>query len=512
MSALLQDGLIACAKRTPDAPALVAPDGRLTYRELDELANRISRVLLVRGIQPGDRIGLWFEKSTITVAAMHAALRLGAAYVPIDPLMPVDRANSIIEDCEMALVVTSASRLDMLQTAGYQLPNALCVENDWQTVLQQPPIPPSEPERDTNKLAYILYTSGSTGTPKGVCISHGNALAFVEWAVATAELTPADRLSNHAPFHFDLSVFDLYGAFATGACVVLLPDAHSFVPARLVDTLVQERISVWYSVPSVLILMMDRAALLARSDLKDLPLRLIFFAGEPFPINKLRPLREALAHVRFLNLYGPTETNVCTAYEVHEIPPNQSVPVPIGSAASSDKVWVQTDAGRQAEIGEEGELIADGPTVMLGYWGREPQNGKPYATGDIVRRIAHDCYAYVGRRDAMLKVRGYRIEAGDVEAALREHPAVEDCAVTTRGGGIEAKLVACLVVSQGAKRPGLISIKTHLAARLPRYMIVDSLLVLNELPRNRNGKTDRRKIADLAARDITHSEKLHADA
>jgi amino acid adenylation domain-containing protein len=501
MTAMLQDGLTANAVRAPDAQALVAPDACATYGELDALANRIARTLMERGVKLGDRLGIWFEKSTVSVACMHAALRLGSAYVPVDPLMPVDRANAILSDCGMAMVVTSSSRIAALSDAGYVFQDALCVDTaDWQLVLEQSSEPLSEPERDQDRLAYILYTSGSTGTPKGVCISHRNALAFVDWAVATAGLTPQDRLSNHASFHFDLSVLDLYGAFAVGACVVLLPDTYSFNPVKLVDVLVEEQISVWYSVPSVLILMMEKGGLLERHELKEVSLRLIFFAGEPFPIQKLRPLCGALAKVRFLNLYGPTETNVCTAYEVYEIPSDQLSPVPIGGAASGDKVWAQTAEDKHAEIGEEGELIVDGPTVMLGYWGHEPQGARPYATGDIVRRIAEDCYDYIGRRDAMLKVRGFRIEAGDIEAALLDHLAIADCAVTTRGSGLDAKLVACLVLKDDAKRPGLLSIKSHIAARLPRYMIVDSLCILDALPRNRNGKTDRRQIAELATK------------
>jgi len=510
---MLQDGLVNGAARTPDAPALVAPDGRMSYCELDALANRLARAFTQRGVKIGDRVGIWFEKSAVTVAAMHAALRLGAAYVPVDPLMPVDRVRTILTDCEVAVTVTSAARLATLSVSGYESASAIRVDTEeWSDVLGQSAEPLLEPERDAGRLAYILYTSGSTGTPKGVCISHRNALAFVDWAVATAGLTPQDRLSNHASFHFDLSVFDLYGAFAAGACVVLLPDAHSFVPTKLVETLIEERISVWYSVPSVLILMVEKAGLLNRPDLSDLPLRLIFFAGEPFPIHKLRPLRQALANVRFLNLYGPTETNVCTAYEVHDIPQDRQHPVPIGSSVSGNMVWAETAGGRRAEIGEEGELIVDGPTVMLGYWGRESQGAKPYATGDIVRRISEDCYDYIGRRDAMLKVRGYRIESGDIEAALRNHPAIEDCAVTTRGSGIETKLVACLVLKNGAQRPGLLSIKAYIAARLPRYMIVDTLCVLEDIPKNRNGKTDRRKLAELAACDARKGECLHDNA
>lgn len=492
---MLQDGLIASAARAPTADAVVAPEGRASYGALDALANRIARYLQGEGVVAGDRVALWLEKSVASVAAMQAVLRLGAAYVPVDPMAPLERARVILEDCAVRAIVSTSGRLARLEPAGF--PQAVTVAadgSDWNDLLalSADPLPPVV--EAPGSLAYILYTSGSTGTPKGVCVSHAGALAFVDWAIAAAGLGLDDRLANHAPFHFDLSVFDLYGAFATGACVVLLPDHAAFVPSGLVDAVVGERISVWYSVPSALILMSERGGLHA---LRDSSLRVIFFAGEPFPIHQLRPLRAALPHVRFLNLYGPTETNVCTAHEVGEIAPASTSPVPIGGAVCGNRVWAQTAEGGIAEIGEEGELIVDGPTVMLGYWGRDAQAGQPYATGDIVRRLDADSYLYLGRQDGMLKVRGYRIGAGEVEAALVRHPAVRECAVTTRGSGLAAKLVACLVCEPDGRRPTLLSVKAHLAQHVPRYMIVDSLAFLDSMPRNRNGKLDRRHLAAL---------------
>lgn len=516
---MLHHGLIASAKRFPEREALVVGEQRLTYAQLDELANQLARALLERGIERGDRVGIWYEKSAISVAAMHAVMRLGAAYVPIDPLMPVRRADIIINNCQLSLVITSEARsaqlADVLQSKTGQsntVPILLAEETQLREIASLSAVPlnlassGSDADADQNSLAYILNTSGSTGTPKGVCISHRNALAFVDWSVTAAQLTEQDRLSNHAPFHFDLSVFDLYGAFAVGACVVLIPDSQSLMPGWLLDTMVTEKISVWYSVPSVLTLMVEQAGWLQRPDLQALPLRLIFFAGEPFPTHKLRPLREALAHVRFMNLYGPTETNVCTAYEVTEIPPEQQKPVPIGGGVSGDKVWAQKDDGQEAAIAEEGELMVQGPTVMLGYWGKEPIQDGIYATGDMVRRVAEDCYEYIGRRDAMLKVRGYRIEAGEIESLLRGFSGICDCVVTTVGTGIETKLVACLLVDDGVKAPGILKVKKHLSDSLPRYMIVDRLCLLDEMPHNRNGKTDRRQIKQIVEDKFNKSE------
>jgi amino acid adenylation domain-containing protein len=339
-------------------------------------------------------------------------------------------------------------------------------------------------------LAYILYTSGSTGKPKGVCISNRNALAFIDWATEELNATSTDRFSNHAPFHFDLSVLDLYSAFRAGAAVCLIPDGMSYVPKKLVSFILREKITIWYSVPSVLILMMEQGGLL---DLQDLPFRAILFAGEPFPIKHLRRLYEHWSELRFLNLYGPTETNVCTFYELEGTELNRLKPVPIGRACSGDRVWAVKSDGMEAKPGEEGELMVSGPTVMLGYWGKTPHNGKPYATGDLVRLEENGNYEYLGRRDHMVKVRGHRVELGDIEAALAEHPKLDDVVVVVADSGMDARLIA-FVKSTGNGKPTLLDVKRHCAERLPRYMIVDDVSFLNEIPRTRNGKIDRLRL------------------
>ncbi|MEV4497590.1 amino acid adenylation domain-containing protein [Micromonospora arborensis] len=483
------------AARQPDAPAVAGPDGELTYAELDRTADRIAAALAARGVRAGARVVLWAEKSVLVVAAMQAALRLGAVYVPIDPLSPADRAARIVRGCAASVVITTKARSDELRDAA---PAYLLLPTPgaaWSEIESPPAGPPPEPDTTEDSLAYILYTSGSTGEPKGVCISHRNALAFVDWAVAELGLGPEDRLSNHAPFHFDLSVLDLYGAFRAGASVSLIPETFSYSPAQLVDFVARERISVWYSVPSVLMLMMDEAALLDA----DLPaLRAVLFAGEPFPVHYVRRLRRWWPDVRLFNLYGPTETNVCTAYEVTDVAPDRITPVPIGTAASGDRVWAVRADGTSAGPGEEGELLVSGPTVMLGYWGGRPQGELPYRTGDLVVLDDDGNYQYVGRRDDCVKVRGHRIEPGEIEAALLRHPAVAAAAVVTAGDGLHRELVAFLVAVDG-DRPGLLEIKRHSAGLLPRSMLVDRVRWLDRLPRSGTGKVDRRRLRQIVA-------------
>jgi amino acid adenylation domain-containing protein len=487
---LLQDVLGEGLCRNGSGPAVREPGAEVTYRELDELANRVARALVERGVAPGDRVAIWLSKSIDAVATMQAVLRVGAAYVPVDPLSPPARAGQVIRDCAPSACVTDPERA--VSATVSNIP-ALVLGPEAPPFDDGTAAPPPPPVRMTpDSLAYILYTSGSTGKPKGVCISHRNALAFIDWARAEVEPGPADRLSSHAPFHFDLSVFDLYVAFSSGACVSLIPEGVSFVGPRLADYLREERITVWYSVPSAITMMIDAGDLLGP---EPTSLRAILFAGEPFPIAPLRRLRARFAGVRMLNLYGPTETNVCTYHEVFEIPESRVSCVPIGRACSGDRVWAVKDDGSEARVGDTGELLVAGPTVMLGYWGRPPQRG-PYRTGDIVQRLSASEYAYLGRRDAMVKIRGHRVELGEVEAAVCAHPSVREAAAVAVGSGASTRLVAAVSFRDGASA-SLLELKRECAARLPRYMIVHGVHELRALPRTRNGKVDRRALQSI---------------
>lgn len=487
----LEHLLSRSARLHKDKPAIRYGDRTLSYQELDNLSARAATALTQAGVRAGDRIGLWLDKSPEVIALMQGALRLGAIYVPVDPLSPLSRVRTVLEDCTVSIVATTAQRACKLTTLGAATIKALCVDEltfDVQSSHEQ-----STGSHDNP--AFILYTSGSTGRPKGVCISHRNALAFIDWAVNLLEAKSNDRFANHAPFCFDLSVLDLYAAFTVGACVCLVPEQSSYVGNALTDFLRNHSITVWYSVPSAVMLMMEYGGMLAQ----DLPhLRHLMFAGEVFPIRYLQQLRKRYPSLRLHNLYGPTESNVCTFFEINHLDPEQLRPVPIGRAACGNRVWAETPDGRVADIGEEGILMVSGPTVMMGYWGDLGHGVNPLVTGDRVRRLDSDNFVYLGRSDDMLKLHGYRIEAAEVEACLLEIPEILDAAVVVSGSGLNARLVAFLV-SKTKNPPSLIALKSHCADRLPRQMIIDYVRWLPQLPRNGNGKTDRLMLNQLAA-------------
>jgi amino acid adenylation domain-containing protein len=518
------DRLVApWAARTPDHVAVegtgTGADQVLTYAQLDALANRFARAFLANGIQPGDRIGVHLPRSPRAIAALLGASRAGAVYVPLDPGSPPERMRLIAGDCGLRQVVIAPPLLAGWLAAGVHEPvehfflsseDATPPEipgsaraHAWSEVAGQDPAPLPPPRtQNPDELAYLLYTSGSTGVPKGVMISHRNALAFVDWAAETIALDGKDRVASVAPFHFDLSVFDLWATLSRGATLVIVDEGMVVSGRRMVDRIQSAGITVWYSVPSALILMLDQGGLEERGAPS---LRTVFFAGEVFPMKHLRRAMAALAQARFYNLFGPTETNVCTAHTLLGPPPPDATAIPIGVASCGDVATIVDDAGHPVPDGEVGELYIEGPTVMLGYWegGRRTPARHPYPTGDLVSRRPDGEIMYHGRRDHMVKIHGYRVELGEVEAALLAHPAVTEAIAFAH----DQRLVAVAITAD--KALSVLEMKRYCASKLPRYMIPSDIRLVDALPRTSSGKIDRvrTKAAIVAAAQETEARK-----
>jgi amino acid adenylation domain-containing protein len=520
VSERLQDLPSRSAEHGPERVAVIDGDRTMTYSELEQRASQVAQLLRSLGVSRGDRVGLYLDKSAESVVGLYGVLKAQAIYVPLDPDAPPRRLASVARDCELRCVLTGGEKATGWReiVAASPAVEALVVLNAAEgevgdaapgvpllgldALACQPTSSPSS-EPDGDDLAYLLYTSGSTGTPKGTALSHRNALAFVDWAVARFDVTSDDRLSSHAPLHFDLSIFDLFAAARAGASVVLVPASASVFPVVLARFIEQQAISVWYSVPSVL------SALALRGNVRGgelSRLRAVLFAGEVFPTKYLRRLMELLPHASFYNLYGPTETNVCTFYEVPPLAPDGQEPVPIGRAITGVEVFAVTDEGRLAGRGEVGELYVQGPTVMRGYWNDpartaevlvpHPFAGEPaplvYRTGDLVREDEDGDLRFLGRRDAQIKSRGYRIELGDIEAALYAHPDVVECAVVPLPDDLITNRIKAFVVGRGQLRRSDLS--SFCADRIPRYMVPDSFEFRQSLPKTSTGKIDRQHL------------------
>jgi len=517
MSFLLWHGLRDSVRRYPDRPAVQWRSERLTYRELDEISNAIAATLTAHGIGRGHRVGLYTPKSHKSIAAMLGISKAGAAYVPVDPHAPALRASYILGDCAVSAVVASGERLTALhehQSALTTLKLAFVTDDaavatppwkirPWSTLT--PTADGEWPAGVETDPAYLLYTSGSTGKPKGVIITHRNALTFIDWGVETFAIGAEDRLSNHAPFHFDLSVFDVYVALASGACVVMVPDQVAMFPGALAKWINDERISVWYSVPSALVRMLLHGQL---DRWKYRQLRTVLFAGEVFPQKYLRDVMRVLPDAEFYNLYGPTETNVCTYYQVPRDLDPDATSIPIGRACANQEVFAVDTDGRLTGVGEEGELLVRGGTVMAGYWGLPEKTSqvlvrnqlqaafddRVYRTGDIVRLADDGNYYFVGRRDHMVKSRGYRIELGEIEQALHQHEKVKEAAVVPiPDEEIGARLQAFVAPADGhILSPD--ELNAFCLTRLPVYMVPEAFHVRSELPKTSTGKTDRQAL------------------
>jgi amino acid adenylation domain-containing protein len=532
MAYLLQHLLRDSADRASWRRAVAVGERFLTYADLDKLSNRVARALLAQGIAPGDRVGIFAPKSAAAVVALFGVLKAGACYVPLDPKSPAARLATIMTDSGITVVLADQATAQQAAAMAGSVP-ALCtvivtgphwgraaagpepgttsqgpVVVPWDAVLAEPAEALGTDQAVDTDLAYILYTSGSTGTPKGVMISHRASLTFVEWAADCADLGDRDRVCSPAPLHFDLSVFDIFATCKAAACMVVVPENTSIFPARLAQWLEREQVSVWYSVPSVLTMLATRGNL-RELDLSNL--RAVIFAGEVFPAKHLTRLMAELPGPRYLNWYGPTETNVCTWYEVPPGSGELTAPVPIGKACANTDVFAVTDeGGRVTKPGEEGELYARGSGLMHGYWGdaektrrmlvRNPFQAAyqelAYRTGDLVTVDDEGNYVYLGRRDGMVKTRGYRVELGEVETALYAHPAIREAVVLPVPDDLLGSRLRAVICADGPGGVTREEVLDHCRRRLPGYMVPDVVEFRTALPRTSNGKVDRVGLAE----------------
>jgi amino acid adenylation domain-containing protein len=492
--------------------------GRLDYARLAQLSQRLRDRLVALGVRQGDRVGIYLRKSSDGVASIFGILQSGAAYVPVDPTAPVTRNAYIHNNCAVKAVIVERRFADAyraeMSTLG-PLPAMIVLDSVGGgghldaalTALDaESPAPPAATvDSSPDDLAYILYTSGSTGKPKGVMLSHRNALSFVDWCSSVFEPTPDDVFSSHAPFHFDLSILDLYVPLKHGASLVIIDESASKEPLALSSIITNYKITVWYSAPSILSLLAQFGKIQEHdySSLKQ-----VLFAGEVFPIVHLRSFKKQVPAPRYFNLYGPTETNVCTYYEIPAVIADDRVdPYPIGKTCENLTSKVVDTDGKIVPAGGEGELCIAGPNVMQGYWDLPEQTakgflpddgtGRWYKTGDVVVEESPGIYKYLGRRDRMVKKRGYRVELGEIEACLYRHTNVREVgvvAIPDEEAGVRVKAHLSI---RSEKRPSTIELKTFCSKHLPVYMVPDAFVFHDVLPKTSTDKIDYQRLKAL---------------
>jgi amino acid adenylation domain-containing protein len=533
VSTLLQDYVTRSAEAHGDAVALTMDDERVTYAELAQLSDRLAAQLMDAGCRPGDRVALLMAKQPLAVVAIQATLKAGCVYVPLDVESPAARLGRIVGTAEPRVLLATPDAAPALDALAQELalppvwslaPEPVAGErvqserarSEWDLDAPAPSVRvgPDDP-------VYLLFTSGSTGWPKGVVITHRNVTAFSDWAVGEFAMRPGDRHSGHPSLHFDLSTFDLHPTFAAGAELHMLSPRLGLDARALAGFIRERELTQWCSVPSVLTYMAKFDAV-AEGDFPSL--KRIVWCGEVLPTAVLAHWMRRLPHVRFTNMYGPTEATVASSWHhVPEVPPDESVPVPIGVACPGEELLVLDEELRPAAAGEVGDLYIGGVGLSPGYWRdeektraafvpdpRTPDDGtRIYKTGDLARVGEDGVFHYVGRADSQIKSRGYRIELGEIESAFNAIEGIRECAVVgVEAEGFEGVAICAAYVSDAGHEPP--QLRTLLGAALPSYMLPARWLALDELPKNQNGKIDKPELRERFRQQMTARRRARA--
>jgi amino acid adenylation domain-containing protein len=495
----IMPGFERSCKQFPENIALYCLDEKVSYQALYQTVLKWSDAFLNEGLK-GKRILIYLDKGTDYVKSIYASLATGAIYIPVDATQPIERILSIIAQAKPDLVITDENKKDTINVAkttnfvvtqgtGYFLNKGNKTNLPEQPHKKRDVLYAAKPD----EIAAILFTSGSTGVPKGVQISHKNLAYFINWATQSLKLTNKDVLSNHASFSFDLSTFDLFAATHVGAATWIITAQQQKFAAGLINGISKYGVTVWYSVPSVLSMMVATKGLdIERTAM----LRHVIFAGEVYPIGALRTLKICLPETCSLqNWYGPTETNVCLYHKVTSEDLKKDHPVPIGKPLEGVDAVIDS-------INEHGELIIYGSCVTPGYSNVVDERNSQlhakfgHATGDLVY-LDNGFYYYQGRVDDMVKINGHRIELGEINACLSTMAEVKAVTVLCITTDFQHKLVAYIVPKDNTPI-SIMRVKQFCSERLPRYMVPNSMKCLSQLPRNTNGKVDTNVLRELA--------------
>ncbi|RSZ55076.1 amino acid adenylation domain-containing protein, partial [Massilia atriviolacea] len=497
----------AQAAATPDAPALRCGDAVLSYAQLNARANRLAHHLRALGVQGDDRVAICVERSIDMIVGLLGILKAGAGYVPLDPAYPADRLAFMLDDCLPAALLTQSALAGKLPATGAALV-LLDGEADMAAVARHPVHNPDVPGMSSNRLAYVIYTSGSTGLPKGVMVEHGNAVNLLAYHIDLCQMGAGDRVLQFASIGFDASVTEIFPGLAAGAQIVLRP-AHLMLPDQeFIDFLDMQAITV-ADLPTAFWHQWAAGKVQAGKSL-----RLVIVGGEKAELRYLTNwyATPAMAQVRWINTYGPTETTIyATAIVYDAASPLPATELPIGRPVANTQIYILDRFGQPAPLGVTGEIHIGGAQVTRAYLNRpeltrekyipdpfsKRKGARLYKSGDLGRWLADGSVEYLGRNDFQVKLRGYRIELGEIETRLAACDGVREAMVMVRE---DQRLVAYLT-TDGAQRPAVASLRNRLAAELAEYMVPSAFVMLDAFPITTNGKIDRRALPapDMAA-------------
>lgn len=516
MNSLAHLALFASIHQQAQAEAVCLNGESVTYRALDNAAKNIAAWLSTRSQQPEHCIGLFMGKTPAAIASIYGVLRAGAVYVPLDVKNPAQRIRYIIEQCQIDTFFTTPDQVSQLRECLMDYPVSVTIavltHEDWLApsdkfhyVVIKPQAEPSEPfvEREIapEQLATILYTSGSTGLPKGVMITHSAIDIFVRWVVGYFELQPHDRCISHAPLHFDLSLLDIFATHSAGAALVLVPDNMSGNPKFLAQYIAEQRITIWQSVPSVLVLLQKYGD----PGKQQYPaLRHVLFAGERISTSILEQLVIHFSAASFHNIYGATETNDTFIYSIAPGTTTIPTPLPIGHPLPYVDFLILDRDGQPVVPGEQGELLVKAPTMMRGYRNTVPASANLieagehmgfYRTRDLVQQQPDGSLLFCGRQDDIVKTNGYRVNLLEIENVLQGHPAIRDVAVIPLPDDEIGNRIMAVISILPFTELSAVELKMFCAQRLPKYAIPHNVHIGTEpLPKTSSGKTNKQTL------------------
>ena len=495
----------AAAERTPDAPAFLCEQQRLTYRELNQQANPLAWYLIQRGLKPGTLVAILLERSLDVPVAMLAVMKAGAAYVPLDPTYPKQRLAYMLEHSGAPFIITHRGLKNRLPAHDLQV---VALDADESILSRQNHENPAIPV-PADAVAYIMYTSGSTGRPKGVCGTHRGSLNRFSWMSRTYPFASGEVTCQKTSLSFVDSIWEIFGPALDGVCVIIIPDEIVTSPESFVRVLAQHGVTRLVVVPSYLRLFLD-----AHDDLRSaLPeLRWCVASGEVLPPDVAQRFLQKLPGVRLLNLYGSSEVAADVTY--FEVTSGGLTSIPIGRPIANTQIYVLDRHLQPVPVGAPGEIHVGGDSLSHGYWNApeltverfipNPFNpdsaGRLFKTGDLGRFRPDGTLEFLGRADSQITIRGLRIEAGEIEAALRSYRLVREAAVIasavipSNDTGGDLQLVAHVVAHPGPK-PSSVELRRHLRTMLPEHMVPSAMFVIDRLPLLPNGKVDRLQLS-----------------